>query len=51
MIQLIIVLIVIGIILWLVETLIPLDATIRRLIQAVIVICVLLYIIRFFGIF
>jgi hypothetical protein len=49
MIGLIVALIVVGVLLWAVESLIPMDATIRRVIQVVVVLCVLLYILRFFG--
>lgn len=49
MISLIVALLVLGVILWAVESLIPLDPTIKRLIQVVAVICVLVYVLRFFG--
>jgi hypothetical protein len=51
MIQLIIGLIIVGVLLWAVESLIPMDAVIRRLIQFVIIMAVLLYILRFFAVF
>lgn len=50
MIQLIIALIVIGVLLWVVESLLPLDATIKRIIQVVVILAVLLYICRYFGV-
>lgn len=49
LIQLIVLLIVLGVILWAVESLIPLDATIKRLIQVVAVLGVVLYLLRIFG--
>jgi hypothetical protein len=48
---LIVTLVIVGLILWAVESLLPLDATIRRIIHVVIIICVLLYVLRFFGVF
>lgn len=48
-IQLLIVLIVIGVLLWAVETLIPLDATVKRLIQVVVVVAVLIWLLRTFA--
>lgn len=49
MIGLVIALIVVGVLLWAVESLIPLDPTIRRIIQVVVVLVVLLFVLRFFG--
>jgi hypothetical protein len=51
MITLIVLLVVVGILLWAVESLIPMDATIRRLIQVVAVLFVLLFLLRYFGLF
>jgi hypothetical protein len=51
MIGLIVLLVVVGILLWAVESLIPMDATIKRLIQVVVVLFVLLFILRYFGLF
>jgi hypothetical protein len=50
MIGLIVTLIIVGVLLWAVEMIIPLDATIRRVIEVVIVLCVLLYVLRFFAV-
>jgi hypothetical protein len=50
-IQLVVLLIIIGVILWAVETLIPMDPTYKRIIYVVILLCVIIYVIRFFGIF
>jgi hypothetical protein len=49
MISLVITLIILGVLLWVVETLIPLDATIRKIIQVVLVLAVCLYLLRFFA--
>jgi hypothetical protein len=50
-IQLVVLLIILGVILWAVETLIPMDPMIRRLIQVVAIVAVLIYLLRFFAIF
>ena len=50
MISLIVTLIILGVILYLVDQLLPMDPSIRRVVQVVILLCVLLYILRFFGI-
>ena len=46
----VIVLAVIGFILWLIETKIPMDSTIKVLIQVIIVVAVLLYLLTLVGI-
>ena len=50
MILLIIELAAIGLILWLVTTYIPMDPTIKRIIVAVVVICVVLWLLQVFGV-
>jgi uncharacterized membrane protein YwzB len=50
MIGLIVSLIILGVVLWAVESLIPMDPMIKRIIQVVVVLCVLLYVLRFFAI-
>jgi hypothetical protein len=50
MIGLIISLVILGVVLWAVETLVPMDPTIKRVIQVLVVVCVLLYVLRFFAI-
>jgi hypothetical protein len=45
----IIILVVIGVILWLVNTKIPMDATIKQIITVVVLIAVLLYVLSAFG--
>lgn len=43
------VLIVIGVLLWLVNTYVPMDATIKMIFNAVVVIAVVLWLLRAFG--
>ena len=43
LIQLVIVLIVIGVLLWLVNQYIPMDATIKRIINGVVIVCVVIW--------
>ncbi len=50
MIALILVLVVIGVALELLKTKIPMDGTIRVVIQVVIVLCAVVYLLRLFGI-
>lgn len=49
LIQLVVVLIVIGVLLWLVNTYIPMDATIKKIINIVIIIAVVLWLLTIFG--
>jgi hypothetical protein len=49
LISLVIVLIVVGVLLWLVDTYIPMDATIKRIIQAIVIIAVVLWLLQAFG--
>jgi type III secretory pathway component EscS len=48
--RLIIVLVVIGVVLYLVQTALPIDATIKRIIHIVVVLCVCLWLLRAFAI-
>lgn len=48
LVSLLIALLVIGLILWVVETLIPMDATIKRIIQTVVVVAVIIWLVRGF---
>lgn len=48
--QLIILLIVIGIMLWLVNTYIPMDQKIKTILNVVVVVVVLLWLLRIFGV-
>jgi hypothetical protein len=50
-ITLIIILVVIGVILWLVNTYIPMDAKIKNILNVVVVICVVLWLLKVFGVF
>jgi hypothetical protein len=49
MIGLIITLIIIGVLLWLVNTYIPMDQKIKTVINIVVVICVVLWLVNIFG--
>ncbi len=46
----IIVLAIIGVVLWLVETKIPMDSTIKLVIQVIVVICVIIWLLGLIGI-
>ncbi len=50
MVSLLITLVVVGIILWLVNTYIPMDGKIKTIINIVVVIAVIIYLLRFAGI-
>jgi hypothetical protein len=50
LIQLVIVLVVVGVILWLINTYIPMQATIKKILNAVVVIAVILWLLSVFGI-
>ena len=50
MIALVIGLALVGLVLYLIETYIPMDPAIKLVIRIVIVICVILYLVRLFGI-
>jgi uncharacterized protein YhhL (DUF1145 family) len=50
LISFIITLIIVGVVLYLVNTLLPIDARIKTVINVVVLICVLLYTLQFFGI-
>ena len=51
LIQLVEVLIVVGVLLWLVNRFIPMQATIKSILNAVVVIVVVLWILNIFGLF
>ena len=51
LIQLVIVLIVIGVLLWLVNHYIPMDGKIKRILNVVVVIAVVLWLLNLFGLF
>lgn len=48
LIQLVVVLIVIGVLLWLVNTYIPMDGTIKRIINVVVIVAVVVWILSLF---
>ena len=50
LINIIIVLIVVGVLLWLVNTYIPMDSKIKSILNAVVVICVVIWLLQAFGI-
>jgi hypothetical protein len=49
--QLVITLIVVGILLWLVNRFIPMQSSIKSILNGVVVICVVLWIVNLFGLF
>lgn len=49
LINLIIILIVVGVLLWLVNSFIPMDSTIKRIINIVVIIAVVLWLLSIFG--
>ena len=49
LIQLVVVLIVVGVLLWLVNSYIPMQGTIKRILNAVVVIAVVLWLLNAFG--
>ena len=51
LIHLVIVLIVVGVLLWLVNTYIPMDAKIKQIMNVVVVIAVVLWLLSAFGVF
>ncbi len=50
LINIIVVLIVVGVLLWLVNNYIPMDSKIKSILNAVVVICVILWLLQAFGI-
>jgi hypothetical protein len=50
MISLIITLAIVGVLLWAVETLLPIAPPIKRVIDVVVVLAVLIYLLRYFGV-
>jgi hypothetical protein len=49
--QIVMVLIVVGVLLWLVNRFIPMQGTIKSILNAVVVICVVLWLLNIFGLF
>ena len=46
----VIVLIVVGVILWLINSYIPMQGTVKKILNAVVVICVVLWLLKVFGV-
>lgn len=49
LIQLVIVLVVVGLVLWVINSYIPMQATIKRILNVVVVICVIFWLLSVFG--
>lgn len=49
--QILIVLVVVGVLLWLVNTYIPMQRTIKSILNGVVIICVVLWLLNIFGLF
>ena len=50
LIQLVIILVVVGVILWVINSYIPMQATIKKILNAVVVIAVIIWLLNVFGI-
>ena len=51
LVQLVIALVVVGVALWLINNYIPMDATIKKILNVVVVIVVVLWLLSLFGVF
>ena len=51
LVQLVIALVVVGVALWLINNYIPMDATIKKILNVVVVIVVVLWLLSIFGVF
>lgn len=49
--QVVVILIVVGVLLWLVNSYIPMQATMKKILNAVVVIAVVLWLLNIFGLF
>ena len=49
LIQLVIVLVVVGLILWVINSYIPMQSTIKRILNVVVVVCVIVWLLSVFG--
>jgi hypothetical protein len=49
--QVVMVLVVVGVVLWLINRFIPMQGTIKSILNAVVVICVVLWLLNIFGLF
>lgn len=50
LVQLVIVLVVVGVVLWLINTYIPMEATIKKILNVVVIIAVILWLLSVFGV-
>jgi len=50
LVSVVIVLVVVGVILWLINSYIPMQGTIKNILNAVVVICVVVWLLRVFGV-
>jgi len=50
LIQLVIILVVVGVVLWLINSYIPMQATIKKILNAVVIIVVILWLLSVFGV-
>ena len=51
LIQLVLILVVVGVLLWLVNSFIPMQASIKKILNAVVIIAVVLWLLNLFGLF
>jgi len=51
LIEVVIILIVVGVVLWLINTYIPMQATIKKILNVVVIIAVVLWLLKIFGLF
>lgn len=51
MLSLVLTLIIVGVLLWLVNSLIPMDGKIKNILNVVVIICVVVYLLSAFGVF
>ena len=51
LIEVVVILIVVGVVLWLINSYIPMQATIKKILNAVVVIAVILWLLKIFGLF
>ncbi|PKN11799.1 MAG: hypothetical protein CVU69_10680 [Deltaproteobacteria bacterium HGW-Deltaproteobacteria-4] len=49
LIQLVIILVIVGLVLWVINNFIPMQSTIKRILNVVVVICVIIWLLSVFG--
>lgn len=49
LISVVVILVVVGVLLWLLETQVPMDATIKKIVHAVVVLVVVIWLLQVFG--